>query len=241
MGVFALCVCGLDRALKNDLAWLTDLTVQLFATFMGIQLIHELGLLVVAGANGVRPAFALLYKSCVTCRPYSLIAVLRVSSPFQIKTSVPTFVPSIVTGITSSVTTFSSPPKNMAAMFDFAVAGPLAGIVASLLAIVVGSKLTMVTDPSLFPALPLEVLRMSTLGGGIIEMVLGNGALYIPEGALGTSEVMGLTVPLHPIAVAGYISLIVTALAFLPVGSKYINVAHFYIFICTKMPSNASS
>lgn len=37
-----------------DLAWLTDLSVPLFGTFLGIQLIHELGHLVVAGRNGVR-------------------------------------------------------------------------------------------------------------------------------------------------------------------------------------------
>jgi hypothetical protein len=141
--------------------------------------------------------------------------------PLQFKTSAPTFVPSIFTGITSSVTTFKSPPKNNAAMFDFAVAGPLAGMAASLLALAVGSQLTAISDPSLLPALPLEILRQSTLGGGIIEQVLGNGILYVSEGALGTAAVAGMTVPLHPIAIAGYISLIVNALAVLPIGSKY--------------------
>lgn len=43
-----------------DLAWLTDLSVPLFATFMGVQLIHEIGHLVVAEANGVRPCLRVL-------------------------------------------------------------------------------------------------------------------------------------------------------------------------------------
>ena len=105
-------------------------------------------------------------------------------------------------------------------MFDYAVAGPLAGMAASLLAIAVGSQLTTITDPSLFPALPLEFLRQSTLGGGIIELVLGDGPLYVPQSALGSAAVAGMTVPLHPIAIAGYVSMIVNALAILPVGSK---------------------
>jgi hypothetical protein len=140
--------------------------------------------------------------------------------PMQIKTSPPTFVPSIITGITSSVTTFKSPPKNKTALFDFAVSGPLAGMFASLFAIALGSQITAVSDPSMYPALPLEILRQSTLGGGIIENILGYGALHVPGAALGTAAVAGMTVPLHPVAIAGYISLIVNALALLPIGSK---------------------
>ena len=138
----------------------------------------------------------------------------------QLKTSVPTFVPSIITGVTSTVTTFKSPPKNKAEMFDFSLAGPLTGMIASVAAIALGSQLTMFTDQSLLPALPLEILRQSTLGGGIINAVLGNGALSVPEGAIGTQAVSGMTIPLHPVAIAGYISLVVNALSMLPIGSK---------------------
>jgi hypothetical protein len=46
----------------------------------------------------------------------------------------PVFVPSVTTGMTSVVTTFKSPPKNKQAMFEFAVAGPLTGIAASIIA-----------------------------------------------------------------------------------------------------------
>jgi membrane-associated protease RseP (regulator of RpoE activity) len=106
-------------------------------------------------------------------------------------------------------------------MFDYAMAGPVAGMITSLLAVAVGCQLTSVaSDMSLFPALPLEILRQSTLGGGVIEFVLGNDALSLPKAAIGTAAVAGMTVPLHPIAIAGYISLIVNALAVLPIGSK---------------------
>jgi membrane-associated protease RseP (regulator of RpoE activity) len=64
-------------------------------------------------------------------------------------------------------------------------------------------------------------LRQSSLGGGIINGILGNGVLNVPEGALGTQAVAGMTIPLHPVAVAGYLGLIVNALNVLPIGSKY--------------------
>lgn len=122
--------------------------------------------------------------------------------------------------MTSSVTTFRSLPKSKAAILDFSISGPLAGMIASLFAISVGAVVTAgAADVSLYPALPLEILRQSTLGGGIIEAFLGNGSLYIPAGASGTVAAASMTVPLHPFAVAGYIGLVVNALALLPIGS----------------------
>jgi hypothetical protein len=204
-----------DANMVPDLSWLSDLSIPLFATFMSLQLAHELGHLIVAGANGVRGAFLLLFfgwfKILTCCFLFSA----------KVKTSPPTFVPSLFTGITSTVTTFRTPPKNTATMFDYAISGPVAGMITSVLAIAVGSQLTAVaSDASLFPALPLEILRQSTLGGGVIEWVLGDNALSLPKAAIGTAAVTGMTIPLHPVAIAGYISLIVNALALLPIGSK---------------------
>jgi hypothetical protein len=68
-----------------------------------------------------------------------------------------------MTGITSSVTSFKEPPKNNEAMFDYSVSGPLLGMLASIAAIVIGSQLTLTGDPSLYPSLPIEILRQSTL------------------------------------------------------------------------------
>jgi membrane-associated protease RseP (regulator of RpoE activity) len=127
----------------------------------------------------------------------------------------------LITGVTSTVTTFKTLPKNKKQMFDFSVAGPLVGALGSLAAIALGSQLTLTSDPATLPALPLEILRQSTLGGGIIEAVLGSGSLSVPPGSLGTAAVSGMTIPLHPIALAGYISLFVHALSLLPIGSKF--------------------
>ena len=132
-----------------------------------------------------------------------------------VKLSVPVFVPSLITGVTSTVTTFKTLPKNKNDMFDISAAGPLAGVVASSFALAVGSKLTLISDPATLPALPLDILRQSTLGGAIIDQVIP-GSLYVPDGA----SAAGITIPLHPIGIAGFVGLIVNALALLPIGSK---------------------
>jgi membrane-associated protease RseP (regulator of RpoE activity) len=90
----------------------------------------------------------------------------------------------------------------------------------SVAAVVIGSQLTLISDPATLPALPLEILRQSTLGGTLINDILGNGVLTVSEGARGTQAVAGMVIPLHPMAIAGYVSLFVNALALLPIGSK---------------------
>uniref|UniRef100_A0A7S3P6Y7 Peptidase M50 domain-containing protein n=1 Tax=Amphora coffeiformis TaxID=265554 RepID=A0A7S3P6Y7_9STRA len=177
-----------DAGMTPDLSWLTDLSVPLFVTFVGIQIAHEIGHRLAAAAYGIKPTF-------------------------------PTFVPSIITGVTTTVTTFKEPPKNLQAMFDFSVAGPLVGMVASIAAIVVGAQLSMTSDLSMLPNMPLEILRQSSLGGGILDAIMGNGVLSVPDGALGTRAVATMTIPLHPVAVAGFIGLIVNALNVLPIGT----------------------
>jgi len=172
-----------EANLQPDLSYLTDLSIPLFLSFIGIQLVHEAAHGLTAMSKGV-------------------------------KLSVPVFVPSLITGITSSVTTFKTLPKNKNDMFDIAASGPLAGIVVSSMALALGAKLTLVSDPATLPALPLDILRQSTLGGAIIDNVIP-GSLYVPDGA----PTAGITIPLHPFAVAGYVGLIVNALALLPVGT----------------------
>lgn len=146
----------------------------------------------------------------------------------QTNITLPTLVPSLVTGLTGTVTTFKSPPKNNDAMFDFAIAGPTTGIIASVAALYLGLQLTVTADPqtyAAFPSLPLELLRQSSLGGGITEAILGQGALSIPEAARGTAALANINVPLHPFAIGGYTGLLVNALALLPVGSKFLDFA----------------
>jgi membrane-associated protease RseP (regulator of RpoE activity) len=113
-------------------------------------------------------------------------------------------------------------------MFDFAIAGPLAGMVVSIFLLYTGLSITASMDmaeQSQLPALPVLLLHVSALGGGLIESFLGSGVL-----TTATPETSVL--PLHPLAIGGYIGLISNALSLLPVGSK-LTLPLWYVFDST--------
>jgi len=72
---------------------------------------------------------------------------------------------------------------------------------------------TDINSPIELPALPLYLLRSSALGGGLIELFLGKGALMrdLPGEAV---------LPLHPYAIAGFTGIITNSIALLPLGRK---------------------
>lgn len=128
----------------------------------------------------------------------------------------PNLIPSISLGLTGSITPFKSPPKNWNSMFDFAIAGPLAGIAASLFLLVNGLGITASMDiaaQSQLPAMPALLLHASALGGGLVETFLGGGVI--------SNAAPETVMPLHPFAIAGFVGLLSNALALLPLGRKF--------------------
>lgn len=135
----------------------------------------------------------------------------------QLELSFPTLVPSPVLGITSSITRLKSSPKDRQDLFDFAIVGPLAGMLCSAAFLFLGLALTASTDPSLYknlPALPATFLQGSTLVAGAVEQILGSGYLQ-------ATDPINTLIHLHPLAIAGYAGLIVNALNLTPYGSKF--------------------
>ena len=99
-------------------------------------------------------------------------------------------------------------------MFDFAMAGPLAGLLVSLALLVAGMEISTSMDlaaANQLPAFPAAMLKTSTLGGGIIDFFVGKGALMSssPEAVFS----------LHPFAIAGFAGILSNALALLPLGN----------------------
>lgn len=68
------------------------------------------------------------------------------------------------------------------------------------------------TTQAQLPCLPVEMIRSSSLGGGMIEWLLGDGLLTSPDPKA--------LVRLHPLAIAGFVGILSNALSLLPIGSK---------------------
>ena len=94
-----------------------------------------------------------------------------------------------------------SPIGNKNALFDIGAAGPLAGFVVAIPSIVVGLAMSDVTS------------------GGVGMLTLGSSLIFDALSRLVVGELpAGADIVMHPVAFAGWIGLLVTALNLLPVG-----------------------
>lgn len=113
--------------------------------------------------------------------------------------------PPFLVGTMGAFIKLRGPVRDREALFDMAVAGPLAGLVLAVPLFVLGLRLsrTVPLGPGLGAGEP--ILGPSLASWGLIRAVLGP----IPD---------GYGVDLHPIAVAAWFGFFVTALNLLPVG-----------------------
>jgi len=96
-----------------------------------------------------------------------------------------------------------SPIRKKHQLFDIGVAGPLAGFVLAVPAVIYGLSIS-----KLVPSLPTE----GTLIFGESLLIKAAGGLFFKGGASGYDVVV------HPIAFAGWVGLLVTALNLFPIG-----------------------
>lgn len=128
------------------------------------------------------------------CRKYCIQATLPFFIPF----------PPVINpfGTLGAVIKMESRIPSRKALFDVAVAGPLAGLVLTIPAIYFGIKFSVVEELS-------DVSGVVYLGESFLFAKLSSLARSVPE----NQDIM-----LHPLAYAGWAGLFVTALNLLPIG-----------------------
>ena len=128
------------------------------------------------------------------------------SRRYGIRSTLPFFLPFPLSpfGTLGAVIRMESATSSRKALFDTGVAGPLASLLLSIPAIVIGLTLS-------------EVVPTSHLGEGTIR--LGDPLLFSFVQRLVLGEISeNFDILLHPIGYAGWVGLFVTALNLLPVG-----------------------
>jgi membrane-associated protease RseP (regulator of RpoE activity) len=130
-----------------------------------------------------------------------------VSRRHRLDVTLPYFIPAppipFIIGTFGAFIRIRSPLKDKRALLDVGCAGPLTGVLVSIPVILVGLKLSTVT----------------VIGGGRGGLILGEPLMFkllswLALGHLTPEE----NVILHPVAFAGWIGFLVTALNLLPVG-----------------------
>uniref|UniRef100_A0A7S1TER5 Peptidase M50 domain-containing protein n=1 Tax=Compsopogon caeruleus TaxID=31354 RepID=A0A7S1TER5_9RHOD len=125
---------------------------------------------------------------------------LRLNFPF--------FVPSLLIGSFGTVTPLTDFPKNRTDLFDFAIAGPLVGMVTSLVAAIVGLLLTASPENiSSFPVVSTDLIAHSSVLLGLLSKII------LPGGMLNETSTA-----VHPLVLVGYTGLLVNALNMIPIG-----------------------
>ncbi len=129
---------------------------------------------------------------------------------YKIKATLPYFIPvPFFLGTFGAFIQMRSPVPNRKALFDIAVAGPLAGLVASLPALLWGlsqSEIVPLSDES-------SLLNFRSLDPRFSLMLS-----VLAKFMMGSELSPGMAISLHPVAMAGFIGVVVTALNLMPVG-----------------------
>ena len=123
--------------------------------------------------------------------------------------------PSLATGLMHTNTELKSPPKNKNALFDFALSGPMWGMIASWSTLLYGLQLTAgvkSNQVASLPHMPLEFFQLSTLTSATIESFLGTDVLL-------SLDPVSDNVAIHPLVIAGHVGILVNALNLLPASS----------------------
>lgn len=152
--------------------------------------------------------------------PYSLglIAILGIHELshylaaiyYKIRTTLPYFIPiPFFLGTFGAFIQMRSPVPHRKALFDVSVAGPLGGFVVTLPLVIWGLSLSTVV--------PIAE-NTSLLNFQALDPRFSFLFALLSKLALGDKLVSGMAIHLHPLAVAGYVGLIVTALNLMPVG-----------------------
>jgi membrane-associated protease RseP (regulator of RpoE activity) len=153
--------------------------------------------------------------------PYSLgmIAILGVhefshyfaARYYKIRATLPYFIPiPFFLGTFGAFISMKSPVPNRKALFDVGVAGPIGGFLMTIPLLLWGINMSEVV--------PINVQNSSLLNFEALDPRFSCLMAIFSKIALGSQLGIGQAIHLHPLAVAGYVGLIITALNLMPVG-----------------------
>lgn len=128
----------------------------------------------------------------------------------KIKIGRPLPLPSPQIGTFGCITPILSFPKNRAALFDFAMSGPIAAMVVSVSMMMAGIHLTThSTEAALsrFPVIPVGFFKSSLVVGTLLSW-LAPKTMMLP---------LAQPLPVHPLFLSGFAGLISSALNLLPI------------------------
>ena len=138
------------------------------------------------------------------------IAHYLTARAYKIKTTLPYFIPiPVFLGTFGAFISLRSPMPHRKALFDVSIAGPIAGFIVTIPLLLWGLSLSQ-TVPLTAKSNLLNIQSLNSQHSLLLHL--------LSKLALGNSLTADTAINLHPIAVAGAIGLVVTALNLMPIG-----------------------
>ncbi|OKH17374.1 site-2 protease family protein [[Limnothrix rosea] IAM M-220] len=125
-----------------------------------------------------------------------------ISEKYNVKLSIPFFLPNWQIGAFGSITRFESLLPTRNALFDIAIAGPIAGGALSLVMLITGLVLS---QPNSLFQIPSQFFGGSILVGSLAKLFMGDA-------------IQAAVVAIHPLTILGWLGLVITALNLMPAG-----------------------
>ncbi len=130
---------------------------------------------------------------------------------YKIKVTLPYFIPfPQFLGVLGAFVQLRSPIPHRRALFDVAITGPFAGLSVTFPLLYWGLSLSQVV--------PIDPENTSIINFQALDPRFSFLLAAVSKIALGSDFSSGQAINLHPLAIAGYVGLIVTALNLMPVG-----------------------
>ena len=125
-----------------------------------------------------------------------------IAKRYDVKMSVPFFLPTWQIGSFGSITRFESLLPTRNALFDIALAGPACGGILSFILLIIGLSLS---HPGSLFQVPTQFFQSSILVGSLAKVIIGD-------------PLQNTIVDVHPLTVVGWLGLVITALNLMPAG-----------------------
>ncbi|MGL5508454.1 MAG: site-2 protease family protein, partial [Microcoleaceae cyanobacterium] len=138
------------------------------------------------------------------------IAHYLTARAYKIKTTLPYFIPiPVFLGTFGAFISLRSPMPHRKALFDVSIAGPIAGLIVTIPILLWGLSLSQIVPLTAKSSL-LNIQSLNSQHSLLLHL--------LSKLALGNSLTADTAINLHPIAVAGAIGLVLTALNLMPIG-----------------------
>ncbi len=132
----------------------------------------------------------------------------------RIEASLPYFIPGFYYGTFGALIVQRSPPPTRDSLFDLGISGPVVGFLVSVVVVVIGLSISPILSPTELTDLMFWLQSIGLAPSGLPTPLLFDWIWAIITFGIPS----GYTAYMHPVAFAGWVGFLITALNYFPIG-----------------------